>query len=170
MPSPFSYGDVMKCPICGTEIDEYEHKLAEKLTKLGYMHLDVWLKCPKCKYTPCFGKEMEDTNPVYFYPEKLPFWYRKKLEEAFDKYIPDIPCTICGSEMQLHKIWINIWKKVREETGKLTSAADGKTLMAMQFLVPTVEGKISRYFLPAGVLGQYKCKNWKCKYVRYVTI
>ena len=164
----------MNCPICGTEIDEYEHKLAEKLTKLGYMHLDVWLKCPKCKYTPCFGKEMEDTKPIYFYPKKLPFWFRKKLEEAFHKYIPPIPCAICGAETELHKIWINIWKKVKEENASekvpLKSVADKETLLNFQFLVPTTEGGISRYFLPAGVLGQYKCTNWKCKYVRYVTL
>ncbi len=139
------------------------------------MHLDVWLQCPRCKYTPCFGREMEDTEPVYFHPRKLPSWYKVKVEQAFHKHIPDMLCTICGGEMQLHKVWVNVWKKVKEELVKpkqppLKSVASKEVMMNYQFLAPTVDGKLSRYFLPSGLLGQYKCVNWKCKYVRYVTL
>ncbi len=166
----------MLCPICGETIDEAKHKLAEKLMNLGYMHLDVWLKCPKCKYAPAFGREMEDTKPVYFYPNNLPFWYRQKLEEAFGRYIADSPCIFCGGQMELHKIWVNIWKKVEEKPldnpkkVPLKPVADRQVMMHFQFLVPTMEGDVSKYFLPSGILGQYKCVNWRCKYVRYVTV
>jgi len=163
----------MKCPICTTEIDETEHKIIEKLGKLGYLHLDTWVKCPKCKFTPCFGKELSDAKPVYFFPSTLPRSYKKMVTEAFHKYIPAIPCIMCGDKTELHKAWINSWKrqdKLLVTHDNMPCEGSEEVRRGIQFFVPTHDGKLSTYLLPSGILGQYKCKSQKCKYVRYVTL
>ena len=147
---------VMTCPICGTEIDVDKYMIMDRLSSWGYMHIDVWVKCPKCKYTPCFGKELEDTKPIYWQPSSLPAWYKKAVEKAFDKNVTCDPCLFCEGKMELHKVWINSYREL----------CDGAT----QFVVPDGVEKIVKYFLPSGILSQFKCVNHKCKYVRYITL
>jgi len=162
----------LTCPICNTVFDDEEYKIAERLGSLGYMHLDIWVKCPKCKYTPAFGKELSDAKPIYWRPKKLPYTFRKQVENAFLKHTPPLSCPFCGSSLELHKIWIHTWQKsVDIPNGQaVESQASEVVRNAFQFIVQNSEGKIGKYFIPAGIMSQWKCTNWKCKYVRYVTL
>ena len=150
------------CPICNTPIDKDKCEIAGKLSMQGYMHVDYWLRCPKCKYSPCFGKEMEDTKPIYWFPRTLPVWYKKAVVKAAHKHLQNPDCIFCKSEMELHKIWINSYREL----------CDGPTM----FVTPTkalteqTKKQIQKYFLPSGILFQYKCVSWRCKYVRYITL
>jgi len=161
-----------KCPICNADIDMHEHLITEKLSAIGYLHLDKWVKCPKCKYTPAFGKELSDPKPIYWRPAGLPLWFRRKVEEAFHKHTPPLNCPFCTSELELHKIWIHTWKRRQEEllTECVQSDADVDIREAFQFFVTGSKRKVGTYFIPAGIMSQYKCRNWRCKYVRYVTL
>jgi len=161
----------MDCPICSAEIDEVQHKIAEKLSTLGYLHLDIWVKCEKCKYTPAFGRELSDVKPILWYPQKLPVWYKQKVEEAFRKHVPGYNCAFCNSTMELHKVWVNTWKQIGTfPDQKITSESPEEVVRAATFIVATGKGKVGKYCLPSGILAQYKCANWKCKYVRYLTL
>ena len=153
---------IIPCPICGTDINKDECELMGKLSTQGYMHVDFWLQCPKCKYSPCFGKEMEDTKPIYWFPRRLPSWYKEAVVKAVAKHIHTPTCLFCGGEMELHKVWINSYREL----------CDGPTMFITptKALSPDPKKHIQKYFLPSGILLQFKCKNWKCKYVRYVTL
>jgi len=162
----------MKCPICKTKMDDEQHRLAERLGALSYLHLDIWVKCPnpKCRYTPAFGREIIDAKPVYWHPPNLPSKYKKQVRDAFKKHIPVGTCPFCEGDMELHKVWINTWKVADKEDwqGALFDGV-GKVSKADQFFVQQ-KGKVVNYSLPSGILAQFKCKNWRCKYVRYVTL
>jgi len=153
---------IIPCPICNADIDRHQCELMGRLSSWGYLHVDFWLKCPKCGFTPCFGKEMEDAKPVYWHPTSIPEWLRKAIKEAFKKHIEPVTCLFCPSKMELHKVYVNSYREL----------CDGPT----GFLVPTSgvgeqkEVPVARRFLPSGILAQYKCVSWRCKYVRYVTL
>lgn len=153
----------LPCPICGAEINVEEQEIMGHLSTWGYMHVDYWLRCPRCKFSPCFGREMEDTHPIYWNPHDLPDWYKDGVEAAAATHVPPFTCLFCTSQMELHKVWVNSYREL----------CDGPT----QFITPTHKGaegtpdaQVQRYFLPSGILLQYKCVNWRCKYVRYVTL
>jgi hypothetical protein len=150
------------CPICGTAIDMDKAEIMGNLRAQGYLHVDYWLRCPKCKYSPCFGKEMEDTKPIYWFPRRLPEWYKKAVVKAANKYLQNPKCLFCGSEMELHKVWVNSYREL----------CDGPTMFITpnQAINKDHSKNIQKYFLPAGILLQYKCTNWRCKYVRYITL
>jgi len=129
---------------------------------LGYFHLDYWIKCPKCKYTPCFGVELSDAKPIYWHPHGLPEWYKTKIVEAINRHITVNPCIFCGSRMEPHKIWINTWHTVKGQ-----ASPSG----AVQFLISGHSKKeVNPHYLPSGILIQHKCVKPACKYVRYVTL
>ena len=162
----------MNCPICGADIDEDKQQIYEKLSKqggYGYFHLDKWIQCPnpQCHWTPAFGLELEDANPIYWHPQHLPLTSRRNIEAAFHRqYEPHgplhCPFTHCHAELELHKIYVNTW---RELDGEPTPTGP------MQFIIPGHKPKeIHRYFVPGGILGQYKCTNPTCKYVCWTTV
>jgi len=163
------------CPICGTQFNDDEYRVAERLSSWSYLHLDIWVKCPECKYTPAFGKELSDAKPVYWRPEGLPYNFRKKVETAFKQNIPEQICPFCKSGMELHKIWVHSWKQRLEWSGDNTdvvqSDAPQDVREAFQFIVSSADKSVvDKYFIPAGILSQYKCTSQKCKYVRYITL
>ena len=150
------------CPICGEPIDRDKHEIMGKLSQWGYLHVDFWVRCPKCKYSPCFGQELSDATPIYWHPAKLPAWYKTACRHALEKHIPPFICLFCQSTMELHKVYVNSYRAL----------CDGAT----EFVVPSsgikeqAEHPVVRRFLPSGILAQYKCVNARCKYVRYVTL
>ena len=148
--------EYIQCPICGEPINRDECEIMGHLSTWGYMHVDYWLRCPKCKYSPCFGKELEDTKPIYWHPQNTPTWYKKAVTKAANKHFPNQQCIFDNTTMELHKVWINSYREL----------CDGPT----QFVLPSEKDSIQKYFLPSGILLQFKCKNWRCKYVRYVTL
>jgi len=163
------------CPICGTLFNDDEYRVAERLSSWSYLHLDIWVKCPECKYTPAFGKELSDAKPVYWRPEGLPYDFRKQLIDALNQHTPRLNCPFCKSLLELHKIWVHTWKQKHKWSGSdedvVKSDAPEDVREAFQFIVTSSDKKVvDKYFIPAGVLSQYKCTNQKCKYVRYITL
>jgi len=161
----------MQCPICGEPLDFEEHRIAERLGALSYLHMDIWVKCPKCKYTPAFGFEIIDSKPIYWHPRNLPAKYKKQVETAIKKHIPVGTCPFgCTKGMELHKVWINTWKVVDKGDWRGDHfKPEGNISKEDQFFVQQ-RGKVVNYSLPSGILAQFKCKNPLCKYVRYVTL
>ena len=165
----------LTCPICGTVFSDEKYRVAERLGRKGYFHLDIWVKCPTCKYTPAFGRELSDAKPVYWRPTNLPLKFRRMVEAAFHKNIPLMHCPFpnCASELELHKIWVHTWKQDQPIPDGQTVRSDAPTDVreAFQFIVSSSDRKeIGKYFIPAGIMAQYKCVNQACKYVRYVTL
>lgn len=145
----------MKCPICGATIDTEENKAREALGKLGYLHLDVWLKCPKCGYTPVFGVEKEPSKPPYFRPDTISKEHKQRILKAANYAKTSINiCPFCGvglsrKLMKVHKVFWNVKTKY--------------------FITdPELGGIIGTTTLPCYYLIQLKCP--KCFYVRYFTI
>ena len=149
-------------------------QMAEKLSDqhYGYFHLDILVKCPHCKYTPAFGRELEDSHPIYWYPQHLPMAYKRLLTAAFAKYRPPQPCPWCHRATELHKVWINAWQKDEPVPSGDVIRPDvaGSAQAHFEFIVPTASRKVHGYYLPVGILGQMKCTNGLCKYVYYTTI
>lgn len=165
----------MKCPVCAAELDEAKHMIAEKLSEYGYFHRDVWLKCERCGYTPVFGKELEKTKPVYFYPPQVNKKKQAKVIKALNKLIePPISVCICGDRMILHKVWINTFRHDPFYNAPLPLTDKELDLSDPQareryFLTKAPNGYYFKV-IESGILAQLKCKDRSCKYVRYLTL
>lgn len=154
---------MVPCPICGTMIDRHAQRVAEHLGALGYVHLDYWLKCPTCGYSPCFGQELSDPHPIYWFPTSTPYDQRRRIESALRTHLDPGTC-ICGAKFELHKVWVNTWRMDTRVASGVSIEEDHH--QALMFRTKPKGGAD----IPAGILAQYKCVDPQCKYVRFITL
>jgi len=154
---------VLPCPLCGTPIDREQHRVAEHLGALGYLHLDYWLHCEKCGYSPCFGQELSDPRPIYWFPNTTPHEHRERIVNALRYHIKSGRC-ICNARLELHKVWVNTWRMDTRVASGVSIVEDHHE--ALMFRTKPRGGAN----IPAGILAQYKCIDSKCKYVRFITL
>ena len=153
----------LPCPLCETPIDREAHRVAEHLGALGYLHLDYWLRCEKCGYSPCFGQELSDPHPIYWFPVTVLYDHRARIEIALHKHINPGVC-ICGADLELHKVWVNTWR-MDDRVASGVSIKENHHSALMFRTKPKGGANI-----PSGILAQYKCVSYKCKYVRFITL
>jgi hypothetical protein len=144
-------------------IDRDAHRVAEHLGALGYLHLDYWLRCGRCGYSPCFGQELSDPHPIYWFPTILPHDQRVRIETALHHHINPGVC-ICGNMLELHKVWVNTWR-LDDSVASGVSIEEDHTDALMFRTKPKGGANI-----PSGILAQWKCVDPHCKYVRFITL
>lgn len=140
-----------------------------RLSKIGYMHMDVVVRCPQCNFIIWRGLEPDDepSEPIYWNPRKINKKKKKRIIEALKRQRDIFKCPICDSEMEIHKV---LWSTQKFKKREIMSM--DKQIYERLFIVSTKPRIKSAGIkvIESGILVQVKCMNKKCKYVRYFTL